>query len=169
MDSNAIKALLEKYWEGESSLEEEASLRAYFNQDSIAEELKAFQPMFRFFTQEQDAYLNGDFDERLSSKLQAADNRKPRRHSLTISIRRIAAVAAILVGALFFANYFFKDIGSTNGGEFVMNDIEKSEAKAAYAEAKAALLLISGKLNKGTDKAQESVVKVRKATKIIRE
>ncbi len=163
MDSKAIKTILEKYWEGETSLEEEASLRAYFQQEEVPAELQVFQPMFRFFEQEQEAYLNGDFDERLSTKLMAADIQKPGRHSLTVSLRRVAAVAAVLIGVLFFVKG--PDILSADA----LNSKEKAEAKMAYAEAKAALLLISKKLNKGTNEAQSGVAKVRKATKVIRE
>ena len=43
------KALVEKYWEGETNLEEEKVLKAYFNGDKIAEELLPYKPMFRYF------------------------------------------------------------------------------------------------------------------------
>ena len=40
MDYNKIKMLLEKYREGETSLGEEKELKAYFNSDQVAEDLK---------------------------------------------------------------------------------------------------------------------------------
>lgn len=166
MDSKTIKAILEKYWEGETSLEEEARLRVYFNQDQIAEELVPFQPMFQFFAKEQEAYLNGDFDERLSTKLKATDNQQARSHSLTVYIKRIAAVAAVAAGLIFFLS---KSDFINPGERVALDQQEETEAKLAYAEAKAALLLISTKLKKGTDKAEGGIVQVRKATKVIRE
>lgn len=44
--TNNIKALLEKYWQGESSLEEEQLIKQYFNGD-VAEDLKMYTPMFK--------------------------------------------------------------------------------------------------------------------------
>jgi len=40
MDINIIKRLLEKFYEGETSLEEEAILSDYFNNEDIPEELQ---------------------------------------------------------------------------------------------------------------------------------
>ncbi len=169
MDSNTIRSILDKYWEGESSLQEEATLREYFSRDDIPAEFESIRPMFQFFKNEQEAFLNGDFEERLSSKLKAADNVKPRSHSLTFYIKRAAAVAAIFIGVLFFVSKttIFQVDDDLAGTTIDMD--EKAEALAAYAEAKAALMLISKKLNKGTDKAQSGVIKVRRATNMIKE
>jgi len=169
MDSKIIHQLLEKYWEGETSLQEEASLRAFFNQEEVPKEFANVQPLFQFFKKEQEAYLDSDFEKRLSTKLKVVDNQKPRAHSLTYYIKRVAAVAAIFIAILFFLN---KNNFLDAGGELASVEVtsaEKAEAKMAYAEAKAALLLISKKLNKGTDKAESGIIQVQKATKIIKE
>jgi hypothetical protein len=168
MDSKTIHTILEKYWEGESSLQEEAKLREFFNQDNVPKEFESVRPLFQYFKQEQEAYLNGDFDERLSSKLKAVDNVRGRAHSLSFYIRRVAAVAAILAGVIFFFN---KGFFNTTSDEIAFNDLnqqEKVEAQIAYTEVKAALLLMSKKLKKGTDKAEEGISQVRKATKVIK-
>ena len=39
-----IKALLDKYWEGDTSLEEELQLHLYFNQSKVDPALKTFNP-----------------------------------------------------------------------------------------------------------------------------
>ncbi len=46
MDYNAIRILLDKYWEGETSLEEEALLQTFFinNQEELPEDLAAAAP-----------------------------------------------------------------------------------------------------------------------------
>ncbi len=166
MDSNKIDHILEKYWEGESSLQDEAMLREYFSQEDIPAKYESIRPMFQFFKTEQASFLDGNFDERLTSKLkavEATDNIKPRRHSLTVYIRRAAAVAAIFIGVLFVFN---KVMVKPPSG---LAMTEKAEAKLAYAEAKAALMLISKKLNKGTSKAESGIVMVRKATDVIKE
>lgn len=158
MDFKHIDQLLEKYWAGETSLAEEAQLRQFFSKDDVPERYAKVQPLFQFFKGEQEAFLHGDFDERLSSKLRAVDNQRPRRPALLVYIKRATAVAAILAGVLFFYPKG-DDISPT----------ERKEAQLAYAEAKAALLLISSKLNKGANKAESGIVQVKKATNMIRE
>ncbi|MDR1722493.1 MAG: hypothetical protein LBR84_00960 [Tannerella sp.] len=52
MDKELIIRLTDKYFEGQTSLEEERLLRKYYMQRRIAPELKPYQPMFRFFVEE---------------------------------------------------------------------------------------------------------------------
>ena len=165
MESKQIKALLDKYWEGESSLQEEQQLREYFAQEVIDEEFRAFKPMFQFFKQEQDAYLNGDFEERLSQKLKEHKEETPKQAKVIRFLARAAAVAAIFL-AVIFAYSTWDSNSATQVSE--LNEKEKAEALLAYQEAKAALLLVSKKLKKGTGKAEQGIVQVRKATKVIR-
>lgn len=47
-----IDKLLNKYFEGATSLQEEEILRNYFEKEDIAENHKAYAPMFRFFIEE---------------------------------------------------------------------------------------------------------------------
>ena len=66
MDYNNIKQILEKYWEGETSLQEENLLHEYFNSDDVVEELKDVQPMFQYFKEEQTTRIeNPNFENEL--------------------------------------------------------------------------------------------------------
>ncbi len=47
-----IDKILERYFEGETSLEEEKLLREYFSQADIPEQYKEYIPIFRYFTSE---------------------------------------------------------------------------------------------------------------------
>ncbi len=49
---NNINNILAKYWEGQSSLEEEAQLRSYFLSNEVAEEHKEYVPLFQFYASE---------------------------------------------------------------------------------------------------------------------
>jgi len=46
MTAEQIKQLLEKYWAGDTSLEEELTLKTCFSEDVLTEELKKYQPLF---------------------------------------------------------------------------------------------------------------------------
>lgn len=61
-----MKALLEKYFEGETSLE--AQLRAYFNGGAVDDELRVYQPLFQHVNKEQEQSLPEDFNERVFPK-----------------------------------------------------------------------------------------------------
>ncbi len=57
MKTNNIKQLLDKYFEGLTSLQEEQTLRNYFRQDNIDESLLEFKPMFDFFNEERELVM----------------------------------------------------------------------------------------------------------------
>lgn len=49
-DTTTAQELLDRYFAGESSLAEEASLRAYFSSGEVAPEHQPFQPLFDYWT-----------------------------------------------------------------------------------------------------------------------
>jgi cytoskeletal protein RodZ len=54
---NDIHALLEKYWEGETTLEEERALKAYFAEGAPDERLRPYAPLFQALREEQAVQL----------------------------------------------------------------------------------------------------------------
>ncbi|MBK8428400.1 MAG: hypothetical protein IPL27_21650 [Lewinellaceae bacterium] len=48
-----IEALLEKYWEGDTTLEEERLLKTYFASSEVADSLRQYAPLFQVFREEQ--------------------------------------------------------------------------------------------------------------------
>lgn len=57
MKYEEIQALLDRYWEGETSLEEERRIKAYFNSGSVDERMRAFAPLFSALKEEQSLQL----------------------------------------------------------------------------------------------------------------
>lgn len=53
MELMRIEALLDKYFEGETSIAEEKELKAYFGAPGVAQHLMQYRPLFGYFEQQQ--------------------------------------------------------------------------------------------------------------------
>ena len=121
MESAKIEKLLEKYYEAETSLQEEKILKKYFSGSEIPAHLQEHKDMFNYF----------------DNSLLETSNRSIKLTKRTIALRWLS-IAAMLV--------FFISVYSL----YQQNEAEKQEARLAYMETQKALDLISSSLNKGT-------------------
>ncbi|MCD8266149.1 MAG: pyruvate ferredoxin oxidoreductase [Prevotellaceae bacterium] len=98
MDYKYIEQLLQRYWECETSLEEEAILRAFFSQKDIPEELKRYASLFEAERQmAEEAHLPADFDERLRRKLgESEPHVKARSLKWNLTLRPLFQAAALV-------------------------------------------------------------------------
>ncbi|MCF0198877.1 MAG: pyruvate ferredoxin oxidoreductase [Bacteroidaceae bacterium] len=103
MDYKYIEQLLERYWECQTTLEEEAILRQFFAQDDIPASLLPYRDIFAAQQQMVDeAHLGADFDERVLQLAEQveADCVKATRVTLSVRLRplfRATAVVAIVL------------------------------------------------------------------------
>ncbi|MEO8535738.1 MAG: hypothetical protein ABI441_18420 [Flavobacterium sp.] len=51
MELNKIENILEKYFQGETSIAEENQLKEYFSSPDVAQHLEQYKPMFGYFSQ----------------------------------------------------------------------------------------------------------------------
>lgn len=160
MEFNNITQILDKYWEGETSLQEEETLKQYFQNGKVAPEHLQFQPLFQFFKEEQDVMISDDFEVRLLQQIENEPQTKVRNLNWMRSIRTIAAVGIILLGSIF----IFNQINKTTPVDPVadrFSEYEITDEKEAYEATKAALLLLSGKMKKGTSKASKGLTEIK--------
>lgn len=160
-----MKALIEKYFEGETSLEEEVQLREYFNHGQVADELKMYQPLFQHFASEQEQVVSDGFDEALFHKMEASEAKIVKMRAWPKQLLRIAAIGAVLVVAMIFlqrSNQKPAQVASVDWSKYEITD-----EKLAYEETVKALKLLSSKLNKGTKKATQEVEKMEKVGKYL--
>lgn len=95
MDYKYIEQLLERYWQGETTLQEESILRSFFSQSDLPAELRKYQPLFACG---QDETLGDDFDARILSSI----GEEPKARIVTLASRlkplfKAAAIVAILL------------------------------------------------------------------------
>jgi hypothetical protein len=161
MDYRHIKTLLEKYWNCETSLEEEAQLRAYFSSDEVHKDLKEYASLFQYFNSESKVNISGNFDERII-RLIKKKKKLPKQKYLNIFYKVAAAVILIL----FFVTIHQRFIAVREKAVTAVKDTF-DDPKKALEETKKALLLVSEKWNEG----KRNIAKLsefNKAEKIIR-
>ncbi|OAB78180.1 hypothetical protein [Cochleicola gelatinilyticus] len=127
MELAKIEALLDSYFEGTTTLDQEAMLRSYFEKEPIAPHLEHYKPLFNGL---QDAQK-----ENLTRKIVFP--------KATTSIRKWwYGIAAGLVIAIGIAGFQFSKSGLST---------EEKEALAAFEKSKKALLLLSENFNEGAE------------------
>lgn len=156
-----MKDILEKYFNGETSLEEEKKLRAFFRTEEVPEELKPFALLFQTFDNEEGMKVSPNFEGRLFAELEE-DTKVLRMRTWPTYLMRIAAVGAVLLAA-FFALRPMQAPGGSH--EIAWEKYEITDEEIALEETKKALLLLSSKLNRGKSKTIEEVSKTEKVTK----
>jgi hypothetical protein len=93
MDYKYIEQLLERYWQGETTLQEEAILRNFFSQPDIPESLRKFQALF---TLEKEETLGDDFDERILGMIEE----EPKAKIVTLTSRLMPLFTATAIVAI---------------------------------------------------------------------
>lgn len=171
MNTEAIKILVEKYFEGETSLQEEAQLSEYFNSDEVVAELKQYQPLFHFFKAEKGVLLNENATERLNKiGIQNLDenhtNRNPTSYIRHLSWWQAAAAVFILGVSSYFITKQFKNPNRKCVADNCRVKVydETDDPQKAFEEVQVALKLVSKKMKKGTDETTEGMKKVKHAT-----
>ena len=96
MDYKYIEQLLERYWEGETTLQEEAILRTFFDQEDVPAGLMKYKSFFECGLREET--LGDDFDARILSSI-GQEESKVKMISLSRlkPLFKAAAVVAILL------------------------------------------------------------------------
>lgn len=97
MDYKYIEQLIERYWACETTLQEEAILRAFFSQPDVPESLRKYQALF-MYELEKEKPLDEDFDARMLEQI----GMTPKAKTVTLKRRlmplfRAAAIVAIVL------------------------------------------------------------------------
>jgi len=115
-----IEKLIEKYFEGETSLEQEAELRRYFTSHKVPAYLEAYQDLFGYF----EAKANESFKKPLLPVKKA---------KLSYKWLSVAASIVLLISVFIYNK----------------NETKKEQLAQSYQSTQQALQLISKSLNKG--------------------
>ena len=100
MDYKYIEQLLERYWQGETTLQEESILRAFFSQEmpDLPEDIRKYQFLFSCKFQKEEP-LGDDFDVKM---LEMIGEEAPKSETISLTNRlmplfKAAAIVAIIL------------------------------------------------------------------------
>ena len=124
MELVKIEKLLEKYFEAETTIQEEALLKEYFAKEEVPAHLSEYKELFGFFN-----------TSSLETSNRTIEISKKSKRNISIQWLSIAAMLVFFIGIY---------------SVYQNNEAEKEEARLAYMETQRALDLISNSLNRGT-------------------
>lgn len=103
MDYKYIEQLIERYFQCETTLEEENILRSFFSQEDVPVWLLKYQTLFNYETQ-QDEPLGDAFDERIMALIEQGEPVKARVLTLTQRLKPLFKAAAVVAIVLTLGN-----------------------------------------------------------------
>lgn len=113
---NNMDELIEKYFEGETSLQEEKLIREYFERGDIQEKHRAYAPMFGFFAEER--------------QKTSPPARKKKKLPLFVRASIAASIALVLS-----VRIFFWSEQRTNVSVVYVNGVKISDSQTINAQA----------------------------------
>lgn len=142
MKREELNKLLEKYYDGETSREEEEILMNFFSGDSVLTEYQAEKEIFSHYAgSERIPVPSVDFEDRI---LKGIDDLEKKQRSISLKKRYIKVMSAAAAILLLIGSYFV----------FFNKEVQEdtfSDPQLAYAETMRILNEVSVKLNKGTE------------------
>ncbi len=155
MNTEALKQQIDSFFDGNLSEHEEQALRDYLASHDVPEELQHDKRVILSLVAHQPVGVPEGLEERLSTYIDHLPTRK--RIPLFVNSQRwIAAIAATIMLAFSVGLYYASTPRTLNEQEL-----------HACAEAQRALLLVSQKLNKGTDQWQQAQTSLTKTNQIV--
>lgn len=123
-----IEELVDRYFEGETSCEEERELRRFFNNERVPEHLKAYRPLFAYIEQEAKAYR----EERNHTAKTVSRFRR-----INYIISGVAAVVLLLIGIAGINKYLHDtpvNYVIIDGKQYTDDNIVREQALAAFRD-----------------------------------
>lgn len=156
MDYKYITALLERYFQAETTLEEEQVLADYFQKEEVHASLKDYQPLFNLFREERQMELPASFEPRFTLPEQPARYTRLRFFRFAV---RVAAVLLFMFGM--YKLYVPAPAPSTKESAAIdWSKYEPETPEEAFKVTRSAMLRLSKELNKGAAAAAKEVDKI---------
>lgn len=152
MDTDKIRQLLDRYYDGQTNEREEQVLKDYFLQDDVPSQWATDQRLFRQLYGEDMSAVDG-LEQRLSRQIDSWNRveKTANRRSRTVGLRWMAGIAPSLL--LLFTIGLLVDRQQKQAQYAVQQDTF-DDPRDAYAETQKALMMFSKSINKGLNKVE---------------
>jgi len=151
-DYKYIEQLLERYWQCETSLQEEDELRSFFAGE-VPVHLLPFKELFVYQLEQQQIRISDDFEERMLSQISETRVVKAKRITfvsrLTPLFKAVAMVALVLTFGNVLQQYFFYNNKSDYNYDAYTDTYDDPEV--AYKKVSSALMMLSEGMNKSKE------------------
>lgn len=165
MDYKHIKAMLERYFQGNSSLQEEEQLRQYFQQADVQPELKQYQALFHFFVVEKQEQTSTDFDQQWSTPPLRTVHKQASRN--WVRWAGIAALMVLSLGSWWWSQHSIVEKPPVTA-IIDWSQYEPASEEEALAVTRDALKSMSFSLKAGATQAADEVTKVKRLSDPLR-
>jgi hypothetical protein len=170
MEYEIIKQLLDKYWEANTSLEEEKMLADYFKSGNVHPNLLVYCQLFSYYDEQYQVSLPEDFDKKVLQRIEEQKSAPVIRKMNSIWLRVAAAVIILITAAGIYKNINHLEIASQRTASYqviAMKDTYQDPQQALIA-VQNALMEVSKNMNKGQKIAQEKLTELDKLNKVIK-
>jgi hypothetical protein len=137
MESQRVHILLQKYFDAETSIDEENELITYFSSENVDESLKMYVPMFSGM-KELSVEKNADLEDDLMNYILESEHREKLKYRRMWQL--VSGVAASVIVVMLAVNFYT----SRTQWSDTFTDPDR-----AYVEASKTLEFVAGKYNKG--------------------
>ena len=149
MDYKYIEQLLERYWQCETSLEEESILRSFFQQEDVPAHLLRYRDLFVYQQVQAEVKLGDDFDAKILAQIEKPVV-KARRLTLTTRLMPLFKAAAVVAIILSLGNVTQHSLSSDSNLDYNYDAYKDTynDPQVAYRQISSALLMVSESINK---------------------
>lgn len=138
MESDKIEIILEKYFQGESTIAEEKELKNYFSSSNVAQHLEQYKPLFGYFSQVK--------EQRLTQEIPLQTKKRK------VAWLSIAASAVLLLGI---GSYFYLNNTNNTTPVVAKSDLGTYDSpEEALVATQKALAMVSHNVNTGIESVQ---------------
>ncbi|KFF05003.1 hypothetical protein [Flavobacterium reichenbachii] len=150
MELNKIENILEKYFQGETSIAEEKELKEYFSSSDVAQHLEQYKPMFGYFSQVKEQKSTKElenFDQKEEAIPLITKSRDKKRNAWL-------SIAASIVVLLGIGTYMYESEKTTTTVVAQSELGTYDNPEEALAATQKALALLSNNVNVGIESVQ---------------
>ncbi len=156
MKTDDIKLLLQRYYDGETSEQEERQLKEFFASNDVPEDMQADKKMF----EELMSFGEPEMPEELNARISAAIDDKAGKHR-TVRLRIFGSIAAMLCIILSVNTYLSREEVTISPKDTCSTPEEAAE------QTQRALIAFSKALNKGMDGMNKAEKTTNQANRIV--